>query len=71
MKIKKINMIEEPRIILNQHEMNKVIGGELCASYNGCMSYNESGNVCNCYGAYNPNEPCSNSWGVLCTSYGW
>ena len=64
-------MIEKPKQILDSYEMNKVIGGEVCMSFNGCTSYQMTCDVCNCYGSYNYNEPCSNSWDVLCTSYGW
>lgn len=46
MKIKKIQMIEEPRMVLNPSEMDSLIGGTNCVSYRDglitdtCLTYN-------------------------------
>lgn len=67
MKIKKIQMIEEPRKVLNPSQMNGLVGG----SGTVCYSY-EDGYIHDSCGTYQPNKPCDGSTsGVLCYSYAW
>ena len=63
MKISKIKMIEEPRRVLNSIEMSKVVGGELCTSYDDSWWHDD------CTGTYASKAPCLGGDGLYCTSY--
>lgn len=66
-KLERIRLIETPRAeySLGRKEMNKIVGGEVCTSFDDCFwLYQDT-----CSGTYSEHRACDGSDGIKCGSY--